>query len=121
MTKKYLFFITLLFFFAVSCQTVQKVETDKSIFGTWTRINIQSKSYKEIFILLKNYTYSIKAREIENNTLAAGSFGTFSFDNAILTLKDNNRKITNEPYYLTNEGNLLILNNNKNNPWKRIK
>jgi hypothetical protein len=91
-----------------------------SIIGKWERHGErEGRKYTESFLLNPDGTYSIQAKYDDNGEILAEMTGTYTFTADTLTLTDKNGTITTSPYYLTDSGNKLIINNKPEFAWTR--
>lgn len=86
---------------------------EKTIIGQWER---HSTNMTEYFNLQADGSYTIEARDNSTNEVIASDKGTFTYDKDNLYLRKNT-----ESYYLDNGGDLLVLNNQTDRAWTRIK
>lgn len=91
---------------------------EKTIVGLWER---RTSTTTEQFNLQDDGTYTIEARKNSTNAVFASDHGTFTYDESKLyTINQANKKVT-ETYYLDNEGDLLVINDQIGSAWTRVK
>jgi hypothetical protein len=75
----------------------------------------------ERLVFNANGTYSIEARNNGTNEIITGESGTFTYDGSTVHYYFNRSKQeTTETYVLSQDGNVLILNNQADRAWVRI-
>jgi hypothetical protein len=100
----------------IPTDTVLSLET--TIIGSWER---HSSEVTEYFNIQDDGNYFIEARSNSTNEVVTSINGTFTYDkNNIYYVDKDNHKST-ESYYLDNEGDLLVINNEVERAWTRIK
>jgi hypothetical protein len=65
-------------------------------------------------------SYSIEARNNSTNEIVAGTSGTFTYDGNTIHYVDKNKNETTETYTLSQDGDVLVLNNQTDRSWARI-
>jgi hypothetical protein len=91
---------------------------EKTIVGSWER---RSSETTEYFDIQADGSYTIEARNNSTNKVVAGTNGTLTFDKSNIYYVDKDNHKTTESYYLENEGDSLVINNNAEKAWTRSK
>jgi hypothetical protein len=108
----------------VPTQQPQAIPTDtalppeKTIIGAWER---HSSEVTEYFNIQDDGSYSIEAKNNSTNEVVASITGTYRYDESNIYYVDKNNNKSTESYYLENNGDLLVLNNDASKAWTRIK
>jgi len=91
---------------------------EKTIIGQWER---RSSTITEYFNIQDDGSYSIEARNNSTNAIERSMSGKVTFDKNNISYVDRNNQKSTESYYLENNGDLLVINNEVNRAWTRIK
>lgn len=91
------------------------VSQGKTIVGQWER---RSPYQTEHLNFQDDGSYSIEAKSNSTNEIIASDNGTFSYDNNNIYYGAGNKT---ESYYLDNGGDLLVMDNQVDQAWTRIK
>jgi hypothetical protein len=90
---------------------------ENSIVGSWER---KSSEYKEILIFREDGSYSIEAWQNGTNEIVASNGGTYTFDSSTIQYVDKDRRETSDNYYLSQDGNYLVIDNKWDQTWKKV-
>ncbi len=91
---------------------------EKTIVGLWER---RSSEITEQFNLQSDGAYTIEARNNSTGDVVASNNGTFTYDENKINYVDKENVLGTESYYLDNGGDLLVLNNQIERAWTRVK
>jgi hypothetical protein len=97
--------------------TPTEVPPVKTVVGSWER---RSAEVTEYFNILSDGSYSIEARKNSNNEVIAAISGTLTYDATSIYYVDKDNRQSTENYYLGNNGDLLVINNDTAKAWTRI-
>jgi hypothetical protein len=101
--------------------TNQFAMTGNTIVGEWERHGKQDgRPYTEHLLFLEDGSYSIKAIFDNTKETMTSNSGTYTFDDSIITYKENKTKVVTEKYHLEANGNKLIINNITALAWTRV-
>lgn len=89
----------------------------KTIVGTWER---RTAEMTERLVFNVDGSYSIEARNNSTNEIVASSSGTFTCDGSSIHYVDKNKRETTETYNLSQDDDVLVINNQTDRPWVRI-
>jgi hypothetical protein len=109
---------------AVPTQQAQVIPTntalppEKGVVGEWER---RSSELTERFNINEDGSYSIEAKSNGTNKIVGVMTGTITYDKTNIYYVDKDKHKSTESYYLANEGDLLVINNQVDKAWTRIK
>jgi hypothetical protein len=89
----------------------------KTIVGTWER---RTAEITERLVFNADGTYSVEARNNSTNEIIGSNSGMFTYDSSAIHYVDKNKKETTETYNLTQDGNVLVINNQTDRSWARV-
>jgi hypothetical protein len=89
----------------------------KTIVGTWER---RSSKLTERLIFNADGTYSIEARNSSTNEIFTGNHGTFTYDGNAIYFVDKDKRETTQAYYLSQNEDVLVIDNQTDKAWTRI-
>ncbi len=101
-----------------SATLVPPAAAEKTIVGLWERISGETTERLEF---RADGNYFIEARKTSSNEIVVSNNGTFTYDDSSIFYVDKNKKETAESYYLDQEGDLLVINDQKDMAWTRLK
>jgi hypothetical protein len=90
----------------------------KTIIGLWER---RTTEITEQLEFKDDGSYSVEARKNTTNEVIVSTSGTFTYDNGTIHYVDRDKKETTENYYLSQGGDLLVINNKTDESWVRIR
>jgi predicted Zn-dependent peptidase len=94
----------------------------KSIIGEWERHGkMKERHYTEHMIVNENGKYTIEAIYDESGEILASTNGTFTFNDTSISFLDKDNKFSKSTYYLDETRDILVINNQVDLAWKRIK
>jgi hypothetical protein len=91
---------------------------EKTVVGEWER---RSSEMTEHFVIQSDGSYSIEAKNNSTNAVVGSISGKVTFDQSNLYYVDKNNHKTTESYRLQNNGDSMVINNQANKAWTRIK
>ena len=65
-------------------------------------------------------SYSVEARNNSTNAIVANNSGTFTYDGSAIRFVDKDKKETTQTCYLSQDGDVLVINNQTDRAWVRI-
>jgi hypothetical protein len=89
----------------------------KTIVGTWER---RTAEITERLVFNADGSYSVEARNNSTNEIVANNSGTFTYDGSAIHYVDKDKKETTETCYLSQDGDVLVINNQTDRAWVRI-
>jgi len=94
----------------------------KSIIGEWERHGkMKERRYTEHMIFNENGKYTNEAIYDDSGEILASTNGTFTFNNTSIAFLDKDNKFSKSTYYLDETRDILVMNNQVDFAWKRIK
>lgn len=90
----------------------------KTILGSWERHTAENT---EQLTFNEDGSYTVEARQNDTNEIIASSGGTFTYDENTIHYVDKDNNEFTESYYLSQDGDLLVINNVTDRPWERIR
>lgn len=90
----------------------------KTIIGLWERRTTETTERLEF---KDDGSYSIEAIKNTTNEIIVSNSGTFTYDIGTIHYVDRDKKETTENYYLSQDGDLLVINNKTDESWVRIR
>jgi len=90
----------------------------KTIIGLWERRTTETT---EQLNFKDDGSYTVEAKQNSTNEIIADNSGTFTYDKNTINYVDKDKNEFTENYYLSQGGDLLVINNITNKPWERIK
>jgi hypothetical protein len=102
---------------AQALPTSTEVPPVKTIVGSWER---RSSDVTEYFNVQSDGSYSIEARRNSANEVIVSTNGTLTYDQSNIYYVDKDNHKSTESYYLDNDGNRMVINNEPDRAWTRI-
>jgi len=89
----------------------------KTIVGIWER---RTAEVTERLVFNADGSYSVEARNNSTNEIVGSNSGTFTYDGNAIHYVDKDKVETTETYNLSQDGDVLVMNNQTDRPWTRI-